>query len=62
MTRENLQGIGDLAAVTLALILIWAGLSWLIGASALPSPATTAQHLVAALGQGRFLDDLSATA
>lgn len=61
MTRDTLQRFGDILAVGLVMIACWAGLSWLIGVSVLPSPLITGRHLISAFTQTRFLDDLVVT-
>lgn len=61
MTRDTLQRLGDIAAVSVVMIACWAGLSWLIGVSVLPSPLITGRHVVTAFGRADFLEDLAAT-
>ena len=61
MNREAVRRMADVALVCLALVIFWQGLSWLVGASTLPSPLQTAQRLVALTQQPRFLRDLAAT-
>lgn len=61
ITHSTIRRIGDIVAFGLVLIVIWQGLSWLIGVSVLPSPFITARHTIAAFTQLRFLEDLAAT-
>jgi NitT/TauT family transport system permease protein len=61
MKRASFEQLGDIAAVSLLLIMLWEALSLIIGARVLPSPIQTAQRIFIAFGQPSFLDDLTAT-
>ncbi|MFL6798352.1 MAG: ABC transporter permease [Xanthobacteraceae bacterium] len=62
MSRRLPHQTLDVALVAVALLLLWYGLSLLIGTATVPSPLQAAQQLWKLLWQTRFQRDLAATA
>ncbi|HVV95241.1 MAG TPA: ABC transporter permease subunit [Hyphomicrobiales bacterium] len=54
--------VRDAGLIVLVLVLLWAGLSALVGASALPSPQAVAADLPTLFGDGSFWQDVGSTA
>ena len=61
MKRNSLQRTGDIALMSLSLVVGWQILSLLIGVRTLPAPLQTAERLASAFFEPSFLRDLSAT-
>ena len=61
MSWIGTRRILDVTSVCVVLVILWQGLSWLIGPETLPGPWQTAHKLVALMGQERFQRDLIAT-
>jgi NitT/TauT family transport system permease protein len=61
MSRAAIRRAGDVALLCLALLLLWQAITWMVGASTLPSPIDAIERLLAMLQQPRFQRDLAAT-
>lgn len=61
MKRNSLQRTGDIALMSLSLVVGWQILSLLIGVRTLPAPLQTAERLAGAFFEPSFLRDLAAT-